>query len=41
MSANVKYNVGRVRCLPDDKDSSSSGPKIPFDVATKILRDVT
>ena len=36
-------DMGRVRCLPDDKDSSSSGPKMPFDVArtTKILRDVT
>ena len=34
---------GRVRCLPDDEDSSSSGPKMSFDVAwtTKILRDVT
>ena len=34
---------GRVRCLPDDKNYSSSGPKMPFDVArtTKILRDVT
>ena len=36
-------DLGRVRCLPDDKDSSSSGLKMPFDVArtTKILRDVT
>ena len=25
-------HLGRVRCLPDDKDSSSSGPKMPFDV---------
>ena len=38
-----KPDIGRVRCLPDDKDSSSSGPKMTFDVArtTKILRDVT
>ena len=36
-------DLGRVRCLPDDEDSSSSGPKMSFDVArtTKILRDVT
>ena len=39
----LQKNLWRVRCLPDDKDSSSSGPKMPFDVAwtTKILRDVT
>ena len=41
--AYVNYYIGRVRCLPDDEDSSSSGPKMPFDIArtTKILRDVT
>ena len=40
---NKELGLWRVRCLPDDEDSSSSGPKMPFDVArtTKILRDVT
>ena len=43
LSGDDRSYLGRVRCLPDDKDSSSSGPKMPFDVArpTKILRDVT
>ena len=41
-TCSVSYNIGRVRCLPDGKDSLPSGPNMPFDVTrtAEILRDV-